>query len=424
MRRVPPDPSDRAGEHASARRPPRCVVVVGGGLAAAGTVAALRAEGFGGRLTVLGAEGIPPYDRPPLSKELLSRPEPVWLSADLGLDLAAADDVRLAEPATALTTDGDGFTVRTAAGEVVADAVVLAAGAHAVVPAGWAGARTLHTAADADALRPLLTPAARLVVVGAGWIGAEVAGVAAAAGVQVTVVEAAAAPLAAALGPAVGALTLPWYAERGVRLITGTPVTDVAPDAVRLADGEVLQADVVLVAVGARPSSGWLRDVLPLAADGSVLVDEAYRTVGGPAGLLAVGDLARRRSPRHGWVPGGHWDGALRGPAIAVRALLGRDPSDAPHDPAPYVFSTQLGHQLTLYGQPAASDDVMLRGDPAGAFGALWFTAGTDELTAALSVDRPRDVAAARRLFAGPALPRLDRAAAADADRPLRDAVR
>jgi NADPH-dependent 2,4-dienoyl-CoA reductase/sulfur reductase-like enzyme len=397
--------------------------VVGGGLAAAGTVAALRAEGWHGRLTVLGAEGVPPYDRPPLSKELLSRSEPVWLGADLGLDLAAADDVRLAEPATALTADGDTFTVRTAAGEVLADAVVLATGAHAVVPAGWAGARTLHTAADADALRPLLTPAARLVVVGAGWIGAEVAGVAAAAGVQVTVVEAGAAPLAAALGPAVGALSAPWYAERGVRLITGTPVTDVAPDAVRLADGEVLRADVVLVAVGARPSSGWLRDALPLAADGSVLVDEAYRTVGGPAGLLAVGDLARRRSPRHGWVSGGHWDGALRGPAIAVRALLGRDPSD-PHDPAPYVFSTQLGHQLTLYGQPRASDDVVLRGHPAGAFGALWFTAGTDELTAALSVDRPRDVAAARRLFAGPALPRLDRAAAADADRPLRDTAR
>ena len=373
---------------------------------------------------MLGAEGVPPYDRPPLSKELLSRPEPVWLSADLGLDLAAADDVRLAEPATALTTDGDGFTVRTATGEVVADAVVLATGAHAVVPAGWAGARTLYTAADADALRPLLTPAARLVVVGAGWIGAEVAGVAAASGVQVTVVEAAAAPLAMALGPAVGALTVPWYAERGVRLITGTPVTDVAPDAVRLADGEVLQADVVLVAVGVRPSSGWLRDVLPLASDGSVLVDEAYRAVGGPAGLLAVGDLARRRSPRHGWVPGGHWDGALRGPVIAVRALLGRDPSSVPDDPAPFVFSTQLGHQLALFGRPGASDDIVLRGDPAGAFGALWFTAGTDELTAALSVDRPRDVAAARRLFAGPALPHLDRAAAADAGRALRDAVR
>ena len=131
---------------------------MGGGLAAAGTVAALRAEGWRGRLTVLGTEGVPPYDRPPLSKELLSRPGPVWLSADLGLDLAAADDVRLAEPATALTTDGNGFTVRTATGEVVADAVVLATGAHAVVPADWAGARTLHTAADADALRPLLTP--------------------------------------------------------------------------------------------------------------------------------------------------------------------------------------------------------------------------------------------------------------------------
>src|SRR5665647_179289 len=109
---------------------------------------------------------------------------------------------------------------------------------------------------------------------------------------------------------------------------------------------------------------------------------------------------------------------------MAARALWIRDPSGGLEGWGPHVFSTQLGHQLTLYGQPAAGDDAVLRGDPAGAFGALWFTAGTNELTAALSVDRPRDVAAARRLFAGPALPRLDRAAAADADRPLRDAVR
>lgn len=419
-------PNGALGPERAPRREPshtsRSVVVVGGGLAAAGTVGALRREGFDGRITVLGAEGVPPYDRPPLSKEILSRPTPVWLSEDLGADVALADDLRLAEPATGLAVDRDGITVRTVAGHVTADAAVLATGARAVLPAGWHGGRTLHTAADAAALRPLLTRGARLVVVGAGWIGAELAGVAAGAGVEVTVVEAADAPLATALGSAVGALTTPWYTDAGIRLLTGSTVTQVREDAVRLADGELLVADVVLVAVGARPSSAWLGDALPLTPDGSVPVDERFRVLDGPPRLFAVGDLARRRSARHGWVPGGHWDGALRAPAIAVGALLGVDVPESIQDPAPYVFSTQLGHQLTLFGQPGPGDDVVLRDD--GTAGALWFAAGSDRLTAALSIDRPRDVAAARRLFAGPELPRLDRLAASDADRPLRDAAR
>lgn len=402
--------------------PPSSVVVVGAGLAAAAAVSALRSEGFDGRLTVLGAEGVPPYDRPPLSKELLARPEPVWLAEDLGL-LLAADDVRLAEPATGLALTPDGVRITTTGGEVVADAAVLATGAHAVLPAALAPARTLHTAADAAALRASLQPGARLVVVGAGWIGAEVAGVAAAAGAEVTVVEAGPAPLAVALGPAVGALTAPWYAAAGVRLVTGTAVVEAGPDGVRLADGEEVAADVVLAAVGARASSGWLAGALALAADGSVEVDAAYRVPGEPR-VVVVGDLARRRSPRHGWVPGGHWDGALRGPAVAARALLGL-PVDGPEsDLAPYVFSTQLGHDLGLVGLPGATDDIVLRGGPDGPFGVAWLRAGTDELTALLAVDRPRDVSAARRLFTGEALPRADRVLLADPAAPLTAAVR
>lgn len=405
--------------------PPSSVVVVGAGLAGAATVAALRAEGFAGRLTVLGAEGLAPYDRPPLSKQLLSRTEPLWLADDLGLPLAA-DDIRLAEPATGFEVSPDGVRVDTADDTVPADAAVLATGAHAALPAALAGARTLHTATDAGALRAALRPGARLVVVGAGWIGAEVAGVAAAARVDVTVVEAGPAPLAGALGPAVGALTAPWYAAAGVRLVTGAQVTGTSADGVRLASGEELPADVVLVAVGARPSSAWLAGALPLAADGSVEVDGAYRVPGQPR-VVAVGDLARRRSPRHGWVPGGHWDGALRGPAIAVRALLGL-PVDGPeHDVAPYVFSTQLGHELALVGLPGPGDDVVLRGTPseatAGGFAVAWLRPGTDELTAFLAVDRPRDVSAARRLFTGPTLPRTDPVVLADPAAPLKAAL-
>ena len=416
-------------------RPPRSVVVVGAGLAGSQAVAALRGQGFDGHLTVLGAEGVEPYDRPPLSKELLTRTEPAWLRDDLGTDLSLADDVRLAEAALGLEIGeaesvDEGRTtvvVRTASGPVRADAVILATGSHALRPRGWEAAMTLHTTADAERLRVALTPGAHLVVVGAGWIGAEVAGVAAAHGLEVTVVEAGPAPLAVALGAPVGALTVPWYAASGVRLLTATSVVSVEDRGadgteVRLATGEVLRADVVLAAVGARPTSAWLGAAVPCSADGSVVVDERYRVPGTGGRVVAVGDLARRRSPRHGWVAGGHWDGALRSPAIAVAALLdeaGADPGSPVPDPAPYVFSTQLGHELGAYGLPGPTDDVVLRGDPSGPFTVLWFTAGTDELTAVLAVDRPRDVGAARKLFAGVRLPQVDRIVVSDPGRPL-----
>lgn len=388
--------------------PPADVLVVGGGLAALRTVAALREHGYDGPVRVLGAEGMAPYDRPPLSKHLLDRTSPTWLADDLGHDLdALADEVHLARPARGLRLrPGGGAAVLTDDGEVTSSCVVLATGARAVSVPGWRAA-TLHTAADADALRAVLTDGPRrLVVVGAGWIGAEVAGVTAAAGHDVVVVEARTTPLAAALGERVGALTTPWYATAGVELRTSAPVAAVDGTGVELADGTRLSADTVLVAVGARPATAWLAGAVPLRA-GAVPVDESYRVLGtsGPLpGLLAVGDAAVRRSARHGWVPGGHWDEALHGPDVLVRRLLGL-PVDEP-ETVPYVFSTQLGHDLTLFGLPAGDDVVTVLGDPADAgWTALWTR--DDTVTGALVVDRPRDVGAARRLFARDGLPHV-----------------
>jgi hypothetical protein len=430
----------------------RDVLVVGAGLAAAQTVAELREAGFDGRIRVLGGEGVAPYDRPPLSKHLLDRTDPAWLTDEIGVDLGSlADDVRLGTPARGLLPSGDRPAVLTDDGWVAADDVVLATGAHAVQVPGWEAARTLHTAADAERLRAGLRSGARLVVVGAGWIGAEVAGVAAAAGHAVTVVEAAGAPLVGALGERVGGLTARWYDEASIDLVTDARVVAVRPDGVDLAAGRSVPADVVLAAVGARPTTGWLGRSLPLDADGSLRVDDCYRVldrrpapeladpgIAGPASAVAegsagappalvvphvwaVGDVARRASHRHGWVPGGHWDGALRGPRILVGHLLGR-PVPAPGDDlAPYVFSTQLGHDLALFGVPGPGDDVLLRGDPqAGGWSAIWLDSET--ATAVLVVDRPRDVGAARRLFAGAELPRVDRVTAADPGLPLRTA--
>ena len=431
----------------------RDVLVVGAGLAAAQTVAELREAGFDGRIRVLGGEGVPPYDRPPLSKHLFDRPHPSWLTDEIGVDLRAlADEVRLDEPARGLLP-GPRPAVLTDGGWVAADHVVLATGAHAVRVPGWEAALTLHTAADAERLRTALRPGSRLVVIGAGWIGAEVAGVAAAAGHRVTVVEAAGAPLSAALGEAVGGLTAGWYHEAGVELLTGARVAAVRPDAVELADGRRLPADVVLAAVGARPATAWLGRSLPLAPDGAVPVGHRYAVLGAvepqrpPApteghpvfvvrdgtgalasgrrelpGLWAVGDVASRWSPRHGTVRGGHWDGALRGPRVLVGHLLGTPVPAPADDPAPYVFSTQLGHDLALFGAPGPGDEVLLRGDPTAGAGwsAIWLAG--ERATAALVVDRPRDVGAARRLFAGAELPRVDRVTAADPGLPLRTA--
>lgn len=402
--------------------PPSSVLVVGAGLAATQVVSALRETGFGGRVVVLGAEGVPPYDRPPLSKHLLDRTTPAWLADEVGTDLLAlADEVHLATPARGLQVHDDGATVLTEHGAHRAEVVVVATGAHAVRPARWPAARTLHTAQDADALRAALRPGDRLAVVGAGWIGAEVAGVAARAGVDVTVVEAGPAPLTGALGASVGALTAPWYAEHDVRLLTGAPVDRVDDEGVHLADGGHVRADVVLAAVGARPATAWLGTALPREPDGALRVDEGFAVLGAPRHVRAVGDVALRRSARHGWVPGGHWDGALRDPQTLVADLL--HPGDAPHaDRAPYVFSTQLGRELTLLGAVSPADEVVLRGDPRSGEGwtALWFRAGSSTLTAVLTVDRPRDVGAARRLFTAPALPELDRTRAADPALPLR----
>jgi NADPH-dependent 2,4-dienoyl-CoA reductase/sulfur reductase-like enzyme len=427
------------------------VLVVGAGLAGARTVAALRAEGFDGVVRVLGAEPVPPYDRPPLSKQLLTRPEPVWLSDDLGLDLtAAADEVHLGRPARALRVREHDVQVETDAGTLTAGHVVVATGARAVRPAGWASPtlHTLHTLDDAAGLRAALAGGGQLVVVGAGWVGAEVAGSAAAAGIDVTVVEAAAAPLAGAVGAQVGALTVPWHEAAGVRLVTGAAVRGVDEDGVRLSGGRRVPAAAVLAAVGVRPATGWLGGALPLGAAGALRVDpfgrvlaDATAAAGAPLGpdpavvpgVWAVGDVATRWSPRHGWVPGGHWDGALRGPTALARALVSAsadgesaagEPSSSPPqvpDPVPYVFSTQLGHDLALFGLPSPAHDVVVdRGHDDG-WTARWISDGV--LHAVLLVDRPRAVGAARRALSGPDLPRVERVVDQGVEQGVKDAA-
>lgn len=411
------------------------VLVVGAGLAGAQTVAALRSLGAEGRITVLGAEGVAPYDRPPLSKELFTRTSPAWLVDETGVDLGAlADETVLDDPAVSLVSGAGGgpSVVTTASGRrLVADVVVLACGSEPVRPVGWETAQTLHTAADADVLRTSLTPGRRLVCVGAGWIGAEVAGAAASQGVEVTVVEAAPVALHRQLGAQVGALLTGWYETAGVTLVTGVTVTAVGPEGVHVDHGthrEMLGADVVLAAVGARPATGWLSGSVPQGPRGDVQTDahgrvlaSAEPTPGAGTGrspspeqpaVWAVGDCATRADDLWGQVHGGHWSAALLDPGTVARSILGLE---TPQVPAPYVFSTQLGHDLALYGLPdPTADRVVLRGDPStpGSGWVACYVSDAGPVTGILVVDSPRDVAAARRLMAGgPALLDLDRVA-------------
>lgn len=443
------------------------ITIVGAGLAGAQTAAALRSHGFTGHLTVLGAEGVPPYDRPPLSKELFTRTTPVWIADDLGVDLSAlADDVRLDDPATRLTVTREGVvTTASSSDTITSDAVVLACGSEPVVPPGWDAASVLHTHRDAEVLRSAIGPGVRVVIVGAGWIGAEVAGVAAGAGAEVTVVEAGATPLERQLGGAVGDRLAPWFAEAGVRLVTGTPVEKVADDGVRAASGEHFAADVVLAAVGARPASGWLRGSLPLDARGGLRVNRAGRFLGismpgDPAGRLhadalnrvwAVGDIATRDHPVFGPVPGGHWSAALHDPEQTARALLGVDerPADAEEvrarlglaplrTHAPYVFSRQLGHDLALFGAPSPFEEVAFRGDPVGGerWAAFYVEHSMNRLPkmtgqghhvarvrGVLLADSPREVSQVRKLMNRPEPLFVDLEKVVDTTVRLRDAV-
>lgn len=440
---VPSPPAHRTVRPAAVPDPPASVLVVGAGLAGAQTVGALRRRGYAGRITLLGAEGVPPYDRPPLSKELLTRPSPAWLADDLGVDVdGLADDVHLADPAVRLDrrpAAGGAWEVTTRSGErLVADAVVLAVGSTPVRPGGWDDARLLHTAQDAEALRGALRPGLRLVIVGAGWIGAELAGVATGAGARVTVVEAADAPLRRQLGPVVGVHLAPWYAAAGADLVTGAAVAEVRPDGVRLVDGRELRADVVLAAVGARPATDWLDGAVPRDPRGGIPVD-ATGAVPGLDGLWAVGDCATREHPVLGAVPGGHWSAALHDPDATAAAILGDDDAGPAH--APYVFSQQLGHDLALFGVPADGDDVLFRGDPSATthdgWAAFYLAPGPDgspttddgpdgrvaEVRAVLLVDSPRDVGPVRKAMNRTGRLRVDLDVALDPTRRLRDAL-
>ncbi|GLW63058.1 oxidoreductase [Actinomadura rubrobrunea] len=397
------------------------VIVVGGGLAGVRTVEALRAKGHQGEVILVSAERHRPYDRPPLSKAVLAG-DADDTTVDVDWDELRCE-MLLGERATALRPgDPSGGTVVTTAGELEFDGLVIATGARPITLPGPGGRRVLRTVDDSRALRARLAPGVRLVIVGAGWIGAEVATTAARKGCEVTVVEAADAPLSGALGPEVGALTARWYDEAGVRLRTGAKVAAVEPGALLLADGERIAADEILVGVGVRPELDWLAGS-GVEIDGGVVTDAAFRvTVAGAlrSDIVAVGDCAAWWSKRYGRrLLVEHWDTALNAPTVAAAALLGEE--GAEYDPVPYFWSEQFGRMVQYAGYHPVAERVLHRGDPDGSTWAVCWLTG-DRLDAVLTVDRPRDLVQARRVMSAgtPVDPDL----LADPERPVREATR
>jgi len=399
------------------------VVVVGASLAGLRAAEALRTEGFDGRIMLVGEELHLPYDRPPLSKQVLAGswpPERAVLADRTKLDqlriehLAGHRALRLDALARTVELD-DGTTL-------AADGVVVATGAH---PRRLPGTedqpevRTLRTLDDSVGLRERLVtlgPGAKVVVVGAGFIGSEVAATCRQLEAEVTVLEALPTPLSPALGVRVGAACSALHLRHGTTLRTGVGVATVhprgAPSAavpgapapaegeagrVELTDGQSLPADVVVVGIGVVPTTDWLADS-GLELDDGVVCDEALFCA---EGVVAAGDLARWPFPTEGrLVRIEHWQVAAEEGAAAARSLVvGRAEAPA-FDPVPYFWSDQYGTRLQMLGHPGPDDDVeVVDGHlEAEKFVVVYGRAG--RLTGALALGRPRLLMAYRPLMA------------------------
>ncbi len=337
-------------------------VIVGAGLAGAKAVEALREQGFDGDVTLIGDEQLPPYERPPLSKSYLMGSSP-WDEAVVhpeewyaqhGIELRLGTHVQAIETAAhSLDTGGE---------SVHYDKLLLATGAQPrrlPLPGGDdPGLLYLRRKADSDAIRATFGDGKRLVVVGGGWIGLEVAAAARQTGTAVTVLEAAELPLLAALGPELATVFARLHREHDVDLRTGEQVASLNALGITLGDGTTLDAEAVLVGVGARPSTD-LAEAAGLAVDNGVLVDASLRT--SDPDIFAVGDIANAAHPFYGTrIRVEHWANALNQPAVAAAAMRGEAAS---YDELPYFYTDQYDLGMEYLGHPAGYQNVVVRGD-------------------------------------------------------------
>jgi NADPH-dependent 2,4-dienoyl-CoA reductase/sulfur reductase-like enzyme len=385
----------------------RTIVVVGASLAGLRAAETLRREGYGERLMLVGAESHLPYDRPPLSKELLAGE---WEPDQIGLRKQPYDDLdldlRLGRRATRLDV-ADRFVELEDGGERLAfDGLVVATGARPrTLPRTPAldGIFVLRTLDDCLAIRARLDHRPRVVVIGAGFIGSEVAATCRGRGLDVTVLEMLATPLERAVGPVVGDACGRLHRHHGVDLRCGVKVagfegTD-RVERVRLADGGTIDADVVVVGVGVVPETRWLEDS-GLALDDGVVCDETCLAA---PGIVAAGDVARWPNPLFDGeiMRVEHWTNATEQGVAAARRLLVDDASSAEaFAPVPFVWSDQYDVKIQVVGSVRGDDEVAVADGSLDEhrFVALFGRGG--RLVGALGFSRPRLVMQYRKLIA------------------------
>ena len=360
-------------------------VIVGGGLAGAKAVEALRDSDFDGQIILFAEEEHLPYERPPLSKEYLAGKKTLsdftvqnsdWYR-EHDVDLRLAARVSALDPAAHTVGLPDGTTVHY-------DKLLLATGSASKRPpipgSDAAGVHYLRTYDDAEALNSVLVEGSSLAVVGAGWIGLEVAASARQRGVNVTVVETAKQPLMAALGETVGEVFATLHREHGVDLRLQAQVEEITKadgaegkaTGLKMRDGSTAAADAVLVAVGAKPNIELAEQAGLSMGDGGVLVDASLRT--SDPDIYAVGDIAAAEHPLFATrIRTEHWANALKQPAVAVAGMLGK-PGE--YDELPYFFTDQYDLGMEYVGHAPSFDRVVFRGDVASReFVAFWLGA-------------------------------------------------
>ena len=375
---------------------PHTFAIVGAGLAGATAAEALRTEGFEGRIVLLGAEPHQPYERPPLSKEYLQGSAtrdtvfvhpPDWYT-DHQIELRLGDPVTRIERRAHELVTGTGRRLRY-------DKLLLTTGASprrlTISGAELAGVRYLRSLDDSDHLKATFRPDIRVVIIGAGWIGLETAAAARIDGAQVTVLEHAELPLLRVLGPRVAKVFADLHTDHGVDLRCGVTVDAIKPSredpttagAVVLADRTEVDADVIIVGVGATPNTDLARSS-GLNVDNGILVGADLCT--SDTDITAAGDVANAFHPLlHRQLRVEHWANAVHQPVIAAKSMLGKP---ATYDRLPYFFTDQydLGMEYTGYTDPGDPDHLVIRGDlQSRKFIAFWLR--DQRLTAAMNVN-------------------------------------
>lgn len=336
-------------------------VIVGASLAGLRAAEALRDDGFQGSVAIVGDEPHAPYNRPPLSKQLLTGKQTPSEIA-FACDDTTGIDWHLGDAATGL--DLAAREVRLARGAVLSyDRLLIATGVSPIIPkvpgVSLPGVHVLRTLDDAAGMKAALTPGARLVIIGAGFIGCETAASARALGVDVTVIDQAAAPMVRGVPPHVAAYFRDLHEANGVRFQFGRTMTGIdgtdRVTGVRLDDGTQVPADHVLIGVGGSPATGWLTGSGLDVANG-VLCDRHSLAIGGGGLVAAAGDVAR--FPHAGYddtvMRLEHWTNAAEQGAAAIRSL--RDGPSQPYTPLPSFWSDQYEAKLQTIGLPGLAD--------------------------------------------------------------------